>query len=210
MISPASDSDRQPTREGGNNPVLTTIRRRHPRRRCGRQHLPDVGRDRHAPTVHTGVVYRSNALNTLTDVDKQKLVALGVTDIVDVRSPNEVAASPDGLPPLRYIKQPIRDPDNDFYLTVNRIIGSGPAAQQQALGGAKAVRMMQDYYRWMITDAAARRQVGSTLRDIATGAPDQDAAPRRSASAVRIARRRELSVTRSCGPPLAYHFCNVF
>lgn len=130
----------------------------------------DVGgyATRDGSTVRTGFVYRSNALNTLTDADKQKLVALGITDIVDVRSPNEVAASPDSLPPVRYTKRPIWDPDNDFYLTVNRIIGSGPAAQQQALGGGKAARMMQDYYRWMITDAAARRQVGSTLRDIAT------------------------------------------
>ncbi|MED5800614.1 tyrosine-protein phosphatase [Gordonia sp. Z-3] len=123
---------------------------------------------RNGSVVRTGVVYRSNALNTLTDVDKQKLTRLGVTHIIDVRSPNEVAANPDNLPPVRYTKRPIWNPADDFYVRVNRIIGAGPAAQREALGSGKAAQMMRDYYRWMVTDPAARHQMGATLRDIAT------------------------------------------
>ncbi|AZG45985.1 tyrosine-protein phosphatase [Gordonia insulae] len=118
--------------------------------------------------VATGVVYRSNALNTVTDLDKQKLTRLGITHIIDVRSPNEAAANPDNLPPARYTPRPIWNPDDDFYVKVNRIIGAGPVGQREALGSGRAAQMMRDYYRWMVTDPGARHQIGTTLRDIAT------------------------------------------
>ncbi|RPA02531.1 tyrosine-protein phosphatase [Gordonia sp. OPL2] len=128
----------------------------------------DVGgyRTRSGATVRTGVAYRSNALTTLTDADKQTMVARRIGTVIDLRSPNEVAANPDNLPPVAYIRRPIWDSGADFYLTVNRIIAKGPAAQQAALGDGGAARLMRDYYRWMITSATSRSALAQTMRDI--------------------------------------------
>jgi protein-tyrosine phosphatase len=130
----------------------------------------DVGgfRTRSGATVRTGIAYRSNALNTLTDADKQTMIAHRIGTVIDLRSPNEVAANPDGLPPVAYIRRPIWNSGDDFYLAVNRIIAGGPAAQQAALGDGGAAKLMRDYYRWMITSPVSRSALAQTMRDVAS------------------------------------------
>lgn len=121
-----------------------------------------------AGKIKPGLVYRTDALNRLTDADQQALVSAGITNIIDLRSPTERAANPDKIPasiPVQTL--PIYDPANDFYLFFAKAVQGGPAYQQQVLGDGKAVKYMVDYYKWMITDSTTRQQLATALRSIA-------------------------------------------
>ncbi|MFI2283530.1 tyrosine-protein phosphatase [Nocardia beijingensis] len=118
--------------------------------------------------LRTGVVFRTDALDKLTAADQQKLVSSGITAVIDFRSPNESGANPDKLPAsIPTLARPVYDPGNDFYLLVGKAVQGGPAVQQQMLGDGKAAGIMRDYYRWMVTDAGARAQFGTAIRDVA-------------------------------------------
>jgi len=120
-------------------------------------------------TVKTGLIFRSNAMAGLSVGDLAKITAARISDIIDFRSPAEVAATPDTpVPGTTYTKRPIYDPSNDFYTVVNQIIGGGPAYQQQKLGNGGAQAMMVDSYRWFITDPTARGQFAATFKEAAT------------------------------------------
>lgn len=61
-------------------------------------------------TVHWGMIYRSDALNKLTNTDLKYLLALNLQTIVDFRSEHEVRDAPDRLlETIRYVKLPILD-----------------------------------------------------------------------------------------------------
>lgn len=53
-------------------------------------------------TVREGLVFRSNRLSGLTDADKQRLVAAGITLAVDMRNASERAEAPYEIPGVRY------------------------------------------------------------------------------------------------------------
>ncbi|MEV6661367.1 tyrosine-protein phosphatase [Nocardia fluminea] len=119
--------------------------------------------------VAFGQVLRADSLAKLDEAEQQKLVTLGVTQVVDFRSPAETSRDPDRLPAsINRIERPVFNPADDFYLFMARLIQGGPAAQQAALGDGKGVQYMRDYYRWLVTDASARAQFGATLAGIAT------------------------------------------
>ncbi|WP_229434834.1 MULTISPECIES: tyrosine-protein phosphatase [Nocardia] len=121
--------------------------------------------------VRFGVVYRADALAKLDGAEQQRLVDLGVQQVIDFRSPTEVAQAPDKLPAaIRRTEYPVYDANNDLYVLMSRLIAGGPQAQREALGDGKGVRYMSDYYRWLVTDASARGQFAAALRDVA-GAP---------------------------------------
>ncbi|MEW1734959.1 tyrosine-protein phosphatase [Nocardia beijingensis] len=118
--------------------------------------------------LRTGVVFRTDALDKLTAADQQKLVSSGITAVIDFRSPNESGANPDKLPAsIPTLARPVYDPGHDFYLLVGKAVQGGPAVQQQMFGDGKAAGIMRDYYRWMVTDAGARAQFGTAVRDVA-------------------------------------------
>ncbi|WP_280269552.1 tyrosine-protein phosphatase [Nocardia wallacei] len=118
--------------------------------------------------IRYGLVYRTDALDKLTAADQQRLASLNIGKVLDLRSPNEVKANPDKLPAsIPYSPLPIWDPSNDFYLYVSNIIAGGPAVQQEQLGDGKAADFMRRYYRWMVTDATARGQFATAIKEIA-------------------------------------------
>jgi len=120
-------------------------------------------------TVKTGLIYRSNAMSGLTAGDLAKIAAARISDIIDFRSPNEVAATPDTpVPTATNTKRPIWNPSNDFYNQINAIIVGGPTVQQQQLGNGGAETIMQNYYRWVINTPDARAQLGATFKEAAT------------------------------------------
>ncbi|WP_169815669.1 tyrosine-protein phosphatase [Nocardia inohanensis] len=121
-----------------------------------------------AGKIKSGLVYRTDALNRLTDADQQALVSAGITNIIDFRSPTERAANPDKIPgsiPVQTL--PIYDPANDFYTFFAKAVQGGPEYQKQVLGDGKAAQYMVDYYKWMITDGTARAQLSQALKTIA-------------------------------------------
>ncbi|MEU5757400.1 tyrosine-protein phosphatase [Nocardia sp. NPDC047648] len=118
--------------------------------------------------LRTGVVFRTDALDKLTAADQQKLVAAGITAVIDFRSPAESGANPDKLPAsIPALARPVYDPGNDFYLMVGKAVQGGPAVQQQMFGDGKAAGIMRDYYRWLVSDATARGRFGDAIRDVA-------------------------------------------
>ncbi|WP_067482981.1 tyrosine-protein phosphatase [Actinomadura hibisca] len=118
--------------------------------------------------VRSGVIYRSDALNKLTDADRTALAKLGVRRIVDFRTPTEVGGDgPDQLPSgLAVTARPIDD--TGMYVTVNGAIGSkDPVRQQQVLGGDRGAALLHGVYRSFVTDARSRAAFGATLREMA-------------------------------------------
>lgn len=119
--------------------------------------------------IKSGQVFRADALNRLTDGDRQTLVSAGITKIIDFRSPTERAANPDALPAsIPAESLPVYDPNNDFYLFFAKAVQGGPTVQQEMLGDGKAAQYMRDYYKWMVTDPTARNQFATALKDIAS------------------------------------------
>ncbi|MBF6302177.1 tyrosine-protein phosphatase [Nocardia amamiensis] len=118
--------------------------------------------------LRTGVVFRTEAMDKITAADQQKLVTLGITKVIDFRSPTESQANPDKLPASIPVQaRPVYDPANDFYVMVGKAVQGGPAVQQQMFGDGKAAEIMRAYYRWFVTDATARAQFGAAIRDVA-------------------------------------------
>ncbi|MFE2959235.1 tyrosine-protein phosphatase [Nocardia tengchongensis] len=118
--------------------------------------------------VKAGSVYRTDALNKLSEAEQQQLVSAGIVEIIDFRSPTERGQNPDKLPASIPEKSlPVYDPNNDFYLFFAKAVQGGPALQQQLLGDGKGRQFMIDYYKWMVTDSAARGQFSAALKEIA-------------------------------------------
>ncbi len=117
--------------------------------------------------VAYGRVLRSDALNRLTDADLDTLAALGVTTVVDLRTPQEAAQGPDRLPPgVTALSRPVDD--HSLYRTIATAIASkDPVLQQQTLGDGKAEELMTAAYEGFVTDPANRAAFAAALRDIA-------------------------------------------
>lgn len=104
--------------------------------------------------VARGVVYRSNAL-TLTEGDLDRLAGLGISEVIDLRTPEEIAAKPDSTIPGASWRN-------------ENVLGSLGAATTPAFATAEeADAMMDGAYRTMVTDAAARSALAETLTRIA-------------------------------------------
>ncbi|MCZ0973385.1 tyrosine-protein phosphatase [Streptomyces albulus] len=139
---------------------------------AGRPNARDLGGYRTADghEVRHGVVYRADALNHLTPAEQRTLTEDGVTEDLDFRSPAEVATARDALPTgVHRTALPVYDPEADLSRTMATLIAGGPAAQQRALGAGKAVRMMDAYYAWLVSDPSAGKAFGAAARAVADG-----------------------------------------
>ena len=107
--------------------------------------------------VKRGVVYRSNAL-TLTDHDLEKLKGLGISQVIDFRTADEIAQKPDTAIPRAAWK-------NEDVLASSDSVSSMPDLTTPAAADA----MMTSVYRSMVSSASARAAIGDTLKRIASG-----------------------------------------
>jgi protein-tyrosine phosphatase len=76
----------------------------------GQDHFRDVGGYQTAtgPTVRWGRIYRSGALNALTDADLKRLEDKGIKTVIDLRTDYEVKRAPDRLPKgVKYVHLPV-------------------------------------------------------------------------------------------------------
>lgn len=120
--------------------------------------------------VRTGRVYRSDALQQLTDDDLVALAGTGLATVVDLRGQSEVEQlGADRLPPgVTAVHLPILDPTTDLYRLMAELIGSRDTdRQRERLGAGGGERFMTDMYRWFVADAGARERFGTLLRRIA-------------------------------------------
>ncbi|WP_327678776.1 tyrosine-protein phosphatase [Kitasatospora sp. NBC_00458] len=150
--------------------------------------------------LRSGAALRSDGLNRLTGEDLGLLAALGLRQVVDLRSLEEVReAGPDrvpGLPvaaiavsegPATAITVERAEPDGmtlhhlplfavdfDIYATLREALADRSAEKQRALlGDGRAGAMMTGLYRWFVTDRIARERFAAVLRLLAApgGAP---------------------------------------
>ena len=111
----------------------------------------------HDGTMRAGVFYRANAL-TPTAADLSVLNGLGISDVYDLRTPSEIASTPDTLP------------DGASYTNID-IIGSttsGSNITNIAFSSADQARaMMQETNRAFVSDAGMRGQFAVLFNELA-------------------------------------------
>ncbi|MEJ3403330.1 tyrosine-protein phosphatase [Rathayibacter sp. YIM 133350] len=103
--------------------------------------------------VKRGVVYRSNAL-TLKPADVATVQSLGVTEILDLRTPGEIAAKPDAeITGAEWVNE--------------NVIGASDAGMPTFKTPQEATAMMATTYRNFVSDETARKAIAATLTEIA-------------------------------------------
>ncbi|MFC9789367.1 tyrosine-protein phosphatase [Rhodococcus sp. NPDC127528] len=103
--------------------------------------------------VRTGLVYRSNRLDSLTDSDLAKLTAANVTLDVDLRNASERAEAPDRLPPgVRYQVADVVGLDNGVWfhefvpLTLGRALIDAAVSGSSNIGQSVGYPFMVSYH----------------------------------------------------------------
>jgi len=108
-------------------------------------------------TMRSGVFYRSNAL-TPKGTDLAVLNSLGISNVYDLRTPSEIAATPDTLP------------TGAEYQNID-IIGSTTSGSNVTnisfTSAAQAVAMMEETNRAFVSDAGMRSQFGVLFNELA-------------------------------------------
>lgn len=109
-------------------------------------------------TMRAGVFYRSNAL-TPSAVDLATLNSLGITAVYDLRTPSEIAATPDTM-----LK-------GATYTNID-IIGGGTSGANitniSITSAASAIAMMQDTNRDFVRNAGMRSEFSQLFNELAT------------------------------------------
>ncbi|MCH4897381.1 tyrosine-protein phosphatase [Pseudomonas sp. B707] len=111
----------------------------------------------HDGTMRAGVFYRSNAL-TPTASDLATLNGLGIKSVYDLRTPSEIASTPDTMP------------SGATYQNID-IIGSTTSGANITTvsfkSAAEATAMMQETNRAFVSDAGMRGQLGVLFNELA-------------------------------------------
>ena len=134
----------------------------------GADNVRDLGgyTTRDGRQVRWGTVFRAASLGGVTPAGDTVLAGLGLRQVLDFRSPTEIAANgADRLPAgVADVKLPIDTGD------AGGSLGSLTPAQFAALfGNGQAAADMQQLYQQFVTSAADRQQFGTALRTIADG-----------------------------------------
>ncbi|WP_228817963.1 tyrosine-protein phosphatase [Nocardia transvalensis] len=136
----------------------------------GAVNVRDIGgyRTYDGKTVKSDKAIRADALNGLTDSDIQKLAALNLKQVIDLRTPTEVRImGADRLPPgVPLISRPIDD-TGMLQLMVQLIQSRDYQRQQEVLGNGGAENIMKKMYISLATSADTKAKVAQTIRDLA-------------------------------------------
>ncbi|MFF6899945.1 tyrosine-protein phosphatase [Streptomyces hydrogenans] len=127
----------------------------------GTANFRDAGgyRTRDGQWVRMGEVYRSDALDRLTDADLAKLRRLGVRTVLDLRMESERAAAPD------------RVPAGATHTVADVLAGSGTFTSMPK-SPAEAEAMMTGGNRFMVSGDTAKAAYATVLDEIADGDGD--------------------------------------
>ncbi|GGZ04843.1 tyrosine-protein phosphatase [Streptomyces poonensis] len=108
--------------------------------------------------VRMGVVYRSDALDKLTDADLAKLKRLGLSVDYDLRTTSEKAAAPDRVPQgVRYVAANVLGDDSPVF--------SMPSTADEA------AQMMVDGEKAMVSADTAKAAYSTIFADLSDGDP---------------------------------------
>ncbi|MFE9043177.1 tyrosine-protein phosphatase [Streptomyces sp. NPDC007818] len=124
----------------------------------GTANLRDAGgyRTRDGQWVRMGEVYRSDALDKLTDADLAKLRRLGVRTVLDLRMESERAAAPD------------RVPAGARHVVADVLAGTGTFTAMPRTP-AEAEAMMIEGNRFMVSGDTAKAAYATVLDELAEG-----------------------------------------
>ena len=138
----------------------------------------DLGgyRTRDGRVVRSGLIFRSNALNRLSDADVIAVGRLGLACVIDFRHQREIdLIGDDRLPspgPI-VVSLPLFDPDHDVFTAVSAVLRGQAGAEaiahlrsDAASGGA--AMMMIDLYRRFVNAEESRAVFAAAMRRIAT------------------------------------------
>jgi protein-tyrosine phosphatase len=126
-------------------------------------------------TIRSGVLYRANALNRLTEADIESVGRLGLACVIDFRHQREIELVgvdrlPDPAP--RLVPLPLFDPDHDVFTSVSAAVRgvAGDEAlahlrEDASTGGARA--MMIELYRRFVHAAEIRAVLATAVRLVA-------------------------------------------
>ena len=138
----------------------------------------DLGgyRTRDGRMVRSGLLFRSNALNRLSDADVVTVDKLGLACLIDFRHTREIEmVGEDRLPdpPPRVVRLPLFDTDHDVFTAVGAVLKGQAGAEaiahlrvDAATGGAAV--MMVDLYRRFVSHAESRAVFAAAMRVIMT------------------------------------------
>ena len=108
----------------------------------------------HNGVMRTGVFYRSEVLN-VSNADLATLSALHITLDIDLRTPSEIAMTPD------------RVPSGATYVNVNIYGSPSPPQSGTPTTAAQATAQFASQYRAFVTDPVQRAGFGTVLIDLA-------------------------------------------
>jgi protein-tyrosine phosphatase len=136
----------------------------------GAVNVRDIGgyRSAYGTEVTRGRVYRGDALSQLSNDDVSVLGSLGITAVIDFRTPGEILVSgADRLPPGVWpVSLPVAGGDLG---ALYEIIASSDHGRQQAeLGDGKAAALIAAINRGFVADPRQREAFGTALRLLCT------------------------------------------
>lgn len=121
--------------------------------------------------VRPGLMFRASALGRLTDPDVDRLAALGLRTVIDLRGEREAAqAPPDRLPhpPPRVSVLPIFDPRHPVFTYVSAVLlGRDGTGRYATLAREGTPDAMADIYRWFVSGEVAQARFGQAVRLLA-------------------------------------------
>jgi protein-tyrosine phosphatase len=126
--------------------------------------------------VRSGLLFRSNALNRLSDADVEAVGKLGLACVIDFRHQQEIdMVGADRLPSPapRTVHLPLFDPDHDVFTAVSAVLKGQAGVEaiahlrEDAATGGAAV-MMVELYRRFVSNAESRATFAEAMRLIAT------------------------------------------
>lgn len=118
--------------------------------------------------VRAGVLYRSAALNALSDADLPAFRALGIRAIFDLRTHDERSMQPNpAMPDVRTVALDVLADATEAAPAQLESALADPAAVARVLGGNSAVRLFQQGYRDIVSLPSARRAYRQFFSDLA-------------------------------------------
>jgi protein-tyrosine phosphatase len=121
--------------------------------------------------VRTGLVYRSGGLNRLTDGDAERLVALGIRTVFDLRTEPERTQAPDRIPPgASYVSADVLGEEGLNNLGNVWEMFTDPLVAQVRLAEGRGAAMWTGQYRDFVRLGSARAAYGRLFASLAGAA----------------------------------------